>query len=267
MTIKKSLKINDYESFNWQGFKTLYIKEIKRFMNVATQTLLAPAITTLLFYGIFAISLGRGSLMIEGYSFSEFLAPGLICMSMLQNSFANTSSSILISKVQGNIVDILMPPLSESELTLAFALGGVSRGIMVGLTVAFTIYLIVPIKIYSFFYILFFTFFSSLFLSLLGIFCGVWSQKFDHMAALTNFVITPLTFLSGTFYSINKLPEIWQIFAQFNPFFYMIDGFRYGFLGISDGNIYIGMIILCLGNILAILFCMHMFKKGYRLRS
>ena len=138
---------------------------------------------------------------------------------------------------------------------------------MGGITVAFAIYLIVPIKIYSFLYILFFTLLSSLFLSLLGIFCGVWSQKFDHMAALTNFVITPLTFLSGTFYSINKLPETWQIFAQFNPFFYMIDGFRYGFLGISDGNIYIGMIILCLGNILAILFCMHMFKKGYRLRS
>ena len=267
MTIKKSLKVRDYESFNWEGFKTLYFKEVKRFMNVATQTLLAPAITTLLFYGIFAIALGRGSFMVDVYSFSEFLAPGLICMSMLQNSFANTSSSILISKVQGNIVDILMPPLSESELTLAYALGGATRGLIVGIVVAITVYLIVPLNIHSIFHILYFSILSSLLLSLLGIFCGVWSQKFDHMAALTNFVITPLTFLSGTFYSINKLPEVWQVFAQFNPFFYMIDGFRFGFLGIKDGNIFIGMIILALGNIFALTFCMFMFKKGYRLRS
>lgn len=267
MTIKKSIKIRDYEGFNWVGFFTLYSKEVKRFMNVGTQTLLAPAITTLLFYGIFAISLGRDSIKIGSFSFSEFLAPGLICMAILQNSFANTSSSILISKVQGNIVDILMPPLSELELTLAFTLGGITRGLIVGIVVGLTIYLFVPVTIHSISHILYFSISSSLFLSLLGIFCGVWSEKFDHMAALTNFVITPLTFLSGTFYSIKKLPESWQIFAQFNPFFYMIDGLRYGFLGIHDGKILLGILILALGNIILISSCMLMFNKGYRLRN
>ena len=188
-------------------------------------------------------------------------------MAILQNSFANTSSSILISKVQGNIVDILMPPLSQSELTIAFALGGVTRGLMVGIVVAVTIYCFVSINIHSWFYILFFSVSSALFLSLLGIFCGVWSQKFDHMAALTNFVITPLTFLSGTFYSISNLDVVWQNIAMFNPFFYMIDGFRYGFLGINDGSLQVGVLFLILGNLLAIFLCMLMFKKGYRLKN
>ncbi len=265
--MKKKKYVKDFSGFNWIGFFTLYSKEIKRFLNVGTQTLIAPAVTTLLFYGIFSIALGRNSLKINTLNFSEFLAPGLVCMAILQNAFANTSSSILISKVQGNIVDILMPPLSASELTFAFALGGITRGLIVGLVVAFTIYFFVPIKIYSIVYILYFSFSSALFLSLLGIFCGVWSQKFDHMAALTNFVITPLTFLSGTFYSINRLPEFWQQFALFNPFFYMIDGLRYGFLGINDGNLTVGIISLFIGNIVSIYFCMLMFKKGYRLKS
>ena len=264
---KKEIYIKDYSRFNWVGFYTLYNKEIKRFLNVGTQTLIAPAVTTLLFYMVFTIALGREAIKINSYDFSEFLAPGLICMSILQNSFANTSSSILISKVQGNIVDILMPPLSETELTWAFALGGITRGLVVGVIVAITIYLLVPLKIYSLFCILYFSISSALLLSLLGIFCGVWSQKFDHMAALTNFVITPLTFLSGTFYSISKLPETWQFVAYFNPFFYMIDGFRYGFLGVNDGNINIGIVFLFIGNITAILICMRIFKKGYRLKS
>ena len=264
---KKEIYIKDYTRFNWVGFYTLYNKEIKRFLNVGTQTLIAPAVTTLLFYMVFTIALGREAIKINSYDFSEFLAPGLICMAILQNSFANTSSSILISKVQGNIVDILMPPLSETELTWAFALGGITRGIVVGVIVAITIYLLVPLKIYSLFCILYFSISSALLLSLLGIFCGVWSQKFDHMAALTNFVITPLTFLSGTFYSISKLPETWQFVAYFNPFFYMIDGFRYGFLGVNDGNINIGIVLLCMGNITAIIICMRIFKRGYRLKG
>ena len=264
---KKEIYIKDYSGFNWTGFFTLYNKEIKRFLNVGTQTLIAPAVTTLLFYMIFTIALGRGTIQINSYDFSEFLAPGLICMAILQNAFANTSSSILISKVQGNIVDILMPPLSETELTYAFALGGITRGLLVGVIVAITIYLIVPLKIYSLFCILYFSISSALFLSLLGIFCGVWSQKFDHMAALTNFVITPLTFLSGTFYSISKLPETWQFLAYLNPFFYMIDGFRYGFLGENDGNIVIGVTFLFIGNITSIIICMRIFRKGYRLKN
>ena len=267
MKSSNNLKIKNYDGFNWVGFYTLYRKEIKRFFNVSTQTLLAPAITTVLFYIIFTIALGRNLVQINSVSFSEFLAPGLICMAALQNAFANTSSSLLISKVQGNIVDILMPPMSEVELTLAFSLGGITRGIVVGFVVALTIYTFVPIGIYSFFHIIYFALSSTMFLSLLGIFCGVWSQKFDHMAGITNFVITPLTFLSGTFYSINSLPELWQKIALFNPIFYMIDGLRYGFLGINDGNIYTGMLMLAIFNLIAISICMLVFKKGYRLRS
>lgn len=267
MIKKKDFYIKDFSTFNWVGFYTLYKKEIQRFYSVATQTLLAPAITTLLFYGIFSIALGRNLVLINNVVFSEFLAPGLICMAILQNAFANTSSSILISKVQGNIVDILMPPLSELELTYAYALGGISRGLLVGIFVAVIIYFIVPLKIHSIFHIIFYGLMSSLFLSLLGIFCGVWSQKFDHMAAITNFLITPLTFLSGTFYSINSLPDFWQNIALFNPFFYMIDGFRFGFLGINDGNVVLGMLILSFANLSSLFICLIMFKKGYRLKN
>ena len=168
-------------------------------------------------------------------------------MAILQNSFANTSSSILISKVQGNIVDILMPPVSEKELILAYSLGGITRGILVGIVVAFTIYLFVPGSIFSIFHI--------------------WAEKFDHMAAITNFVIVPLTFLSGTFYSVLNLPVFWQNFTYINPFFYMIDGFRYGILGINDSNIISGMIILTLANIVSLILCMYIFKSGYKLKT
>jgi len=206
--------------------------------------------------------------MIKGsHSYTEFLAPGLICMSIMQNAFANTSSSILISKVQGNIVDVLMPPISELELTFSYSLGGVTRGLLVGLSVAFSIYLIVPVEIYNIGIIIFFAISSSLFLSLLGILCGIWAKKFDHMASITNFVILPLTFLSGTFYTIDRLPEFWRFLAKWNPFFYMIDGFRYGFIGQGDSNLFVGCVILLVSNFSLLLITIYIFKKGYGLRS
>ena len=260
-------EIKDFKGFNWSGLQTLYIKEVKRFLNVFAQTVLAPAITTLLFYIIFTISVDREYLSGEGYNFSEFLAPGLICMAIMQNAFANTSSSILISKVQGNIVDILMTPLTEYELTFSYSLGGVTRGLLVGLSVTLAIIFIVPLKIFNIFIVLYFAFFSSLLLSLLGILCGIWAKKFDHMASITNFVILPLTFLSGTFYSVSRLPEVWHFFANWNPFFYIIDGFRFGFIGESDSNIMMGMIILGFFNSFFLLFTIHVFKKGYGLRT
>ena len=267
MKLKKKIKIRSYKEFNYIGFFTLYKKEIKRFLNVGMQTLLAPAVTTLLFYIIFTIALGRGFFEIKNISFSEYLAPGLICMAILQNAFANTSSSILISKVQGNIVDILMPPLSEIELTAGYVLGGITRGILVGFFVAIMIYFIVPLSVYDLPLLFFYSFLSASFLSFLGIICGVCSLKFDHMAAITNFVITPLTFLSGTFYSIENLPDLWQKIALFNPFFYMIDGFRFSLIGVNDSNIFLGIVILTLGNILCLIICMKIFKYGYKLKS
>ena len=260
-------KVKSFKGFNWIGFYTLYSKEVRRFLNVFAQTVLAPAITTLLFYIIFTISVDRSYLSTESFTFSQFLAPGLVCMSIMQNAFANTSSSILISKVQGNIVDVLMPPLSEYELTLSYSLGGVTRGLLVGLSVSIVIYLIVPIQITNLFIIIYFALFSSLLLSLLGILCGIWAKKFDHMASVTNFIILPLTFLSGTFYSIERLPEDWRFFAYLNPFFYIIDGFRYGFVGVSDSNISLGIFILAMANLTFLILTIYIFKKGYGLRN
>ncbi|MAR63745.1 MAG: multidrug ABC transporter permease [Rickettsiales bacterium] len=260
-------KVKSFKGFNWIGFYTLYSKEVRRFLNVFAQTVLAPAITTLLFYIIFTISVDRSYLSTESFTFSQFLAPGLVCMSIMQNAFANTSSSILISKVQGNIVDVLMPPLSEYELTFSYSLGGVTRGLLVGLSVSIVIYLIVPIQITNLFIIIYFALFSSLLLSLLGILCGIWAKKFDHMASVTNFIILPLTFLSGTFYSIERLPEDWRFFAYLNPFFYIIDGFRYGFVGVSDSNISLGIFILAIANLIFLILTIYIFKKGYGLRN
>ena len=260
-------KLKNFKGFNWIGFFTLYLKEVKRFFNVFAQTIIAPGITTLLFYIIFSLSIDRNYLNTEHYTFSEFLAPGLICMAIMQNSFANTSSSILISKVQGNIVDVLMPPLSELELTFSYALGGITRGILVGLSILIMIYFTIEIKFTNLFYIFYFGFFSSLLLSLMGILCGIWSKKFDHMASITNFVILPLTFLSGTFYSIDRLPEFWHFLAHWNPFFYMIDGFRYGFIGYSDSNLNFGITILGVANIFFLFITIYIFKKGYGLRN
>ena len=260
-------KVKSFKGFNWIGFYTLYSKEVRRFLNVFAQTVLAPAITTLLFYIIFTISVDRSYLSTESFTFSQFLAPGLVCMSIMQNAFANTSSSILISKVQGNIVDVLMPPLSEYELTFSYSLGGVTRGLLVGLSVSIVIYLIVPIQITNLFIIIYFALFSSLLLSLLGILCGIWAKKFDHMASVTNFIILPLTFLSGTFYSIERLPEDWRFFAYLNPFFYIIDGFRYGFVGVSDSNISLGIFILAMANLIFLILTIYIFRKGYGLRN
>ena len=260
-------KIRSFKGFNWMGFFTLYKKEVLRFFNVFAQTILAPAFTTILFYLILTLSIEREFLVNNNYSYSEFLAPGLICMAIMQNAFANTSSSILISKVQGNIVDVLMPPMSELELTFSYSLGGITRGILVGISVFILINIFVTIEIDNFLLITFFGITSASLLSLLGILCGIWAKKFDHMASITNFVILPLTFLSGTFYTIDRLPDIWKFLAIWNPFFYIIDGFRYGFLGQGESNLIIGCAIMIISNLFFIIITIYVFKKGYGLRS
>jgi ABC-2 type transport system permease protein len=188
-------------------------------------------------------------------------------MAIAQNAFGNTSSSIVVAKIQGNIVDTLMPPFSADELTLAIALGGVTRGIAVGLCVAIAMSLFIPGNLHNVGFIIFHGFMAALMLSLLGLMGGIWSVKFDHIAAVTNFVVTPLSFLSGTFYSIQRLPEIAQTIAHFNPFFYMIDGFRYGFIGASDTEPMLGLVVMTGINIIFWLICRYMFKTGYKLRA
>ena len=160
-----------------------------------------------------------------------------------------------------------MTPLSELELTFSYSLGGITRGLLVGLSVSIVIFFVVPIKIYNIYIICYFAFFSSMLLALLGILCGIWAKKFDHMASVTNFIILPLTFLSGTFYSIERLPEDWRFFAYLNPFFYIIDGFRYGFVGVSDSNISLGIFILAMANLIFLILTIYIFKKGYGLRN
>ncbi len=252
---------------NWRGLWTLYMKEVRRFLNVFTQTLLAPMVTTLLFLAIFALALGGAGREVDGVPYTLFLAPGLIMMTLMQNSFANTSSSIVIAKVQGNIVDVLMPPLSAGELTLGIAGGGVTRGVLVGCVAGLAMSIFLPIRIHDPLTLAYHAVNGALMLSLLGLIGGIWAEKFDHIAAVTNFVITPFSFLSGTFYSIERLPADWQFIAHFNPFFYLIDGFRYGFIGRADGSVLVGYAVV-LGVNVALWAVVHrMFATGYRLKD
>ena len=246
---------------------TLYVKEVRRFAKVATQTVIAPVVTTLLFLAIFALALGGATREVGGVPFAQFLAPGLVMMAMVQNAFANTSSSLLISKIQGNIVDVVMPPLSAGELTLAFAAGGVTRGMAVGLAVALAMAVFVPMEVQHPFLVLFHAFAASLMLSLVGLLAGIWAEKFDQMAAITNFVITPFAFLSGTFYSVERLPEFWRVAAHFDPFFYMIDGFRYGFIGHADASLALGAAVLIAADILLWALVYAWFRRGYKLKA
>lgn len=255
------------EGVNIIGLVTLVQREVGRFLNVYTQTILAPMATTLMFYTVFALAFGGLAKEINGISYMAFITPGLIMMTMAQNAFANTSSSLIISKVQGNIVDVLMPPLSAAELYWGYAVGAICRGLTVGFFTTVLLAVFAPIQIYSILAILAFAFLGSMMLGTLGIIGGIWSEKFDHIAAVTNFVVTPLTFLSGTFYSIDMMPELWQGIALFNPFYYMIDGFRYGFTGLGAGHVVIGLIVLTVINVILAFISYKMIKMGYKIKS
>tara|TARA_R110000868_G_scaffold5138_4_gene31770 strand:- start:17989 stop:18801 length:813 start_codon:yes stop_codon:yes gene_type:complete len=252
---------------NGLGLWTLYKKEVRRFLKVMTQTVLAPVATTLLYMTVFSVALGSGRAAVNGVSFVEFLAPGLILMGLLNNAFANTSSSILVSKVQGNAVDFLMPPLSALELEIAFIGGAVTRGLLVALVTALTLVPFVDVIPVHYWAVAYFGIGSAAMLGMIGILGGLWAEKFDHMAAVTTFVITPLTFLSGTFYSISRLPEPIRLISQFNPFFYMIDGFRYGFTGFADGSVTVGVILVGVINIVLAVVCYLLLRAGWRLKT
>jgi ABC-2 type transport system permease protein len=251
---------------NWLGLWTLYLKEVRRFAKVATQTIVSPLVTTLLYLVIFSLALGRSLPQLGGVTYAQFLMPGLIMMAMAQNAFANTSSSLVISKVQGNIVDLLMPPLSAGELTMGMAAGGLTRGLAVGITSSVVLRIFLPFEIHDWFFVAFNAVTASLMLSFLGILAGLWAEKFDQMAAVTNFIITPLSFLSGAFYSTDRLPDFRRHIAHLNPFFYMIDGFRYGFIGHADGSLPVGMAVLAGADLLLGLAIWRLIARGYKLR-
>jgi len=257
---------------NWLGLWTLTQKEVRRFMKVAFQTIVAPLISTVLFLVVFMQAFGASRASVNGVPYAEFLAPGLVMMAILTNAFANSASSLIIGKVQGSIVDVLMPPLSASELTVAFIVGAAARGLLVGAVTAgtcaaFMAFSSTPMKFEAPIAILYFAIAASVMFGALGILGGVWAEKFDQMAAVTNFVITPLTFLSGTFYSIKNLPEPFLTISHYNPVFYLIDGFRYGFTGAHEISPMAGFGVTMTINAALALACYFLLKSGFRLKS
>jgi len=252
---------------NWIGFWTLYKKEVLRFLIVLIQTIISPLVTSLLFLMVLSVAIGNDRGDILGFPFITFLAPGLIAMQVIQQSFSHSSSSIMIGKIQGNIVDILYAPLTAGEITLAIIFASCTRSVLIAAFSIVVFSFIIEMHYYNFLYIFIFSFLGSFILGAIGIIIGLWSEKFDHMASATNFIIVPLSFLSGTFYSIERLPEFLQQISQINPFFYIIDGFRYGFLGTSDGSIMTGLIYLFILSFLTWFIAFILFKKGYKIKS
>ena len=236
-------------------------------MAVWQQTLLSPLVSSLLFLSVLSLALGNNRGDVLGYPFITFLAPGLIAMSILTQSFSHSVSSLMIGKIQGNIVDMLYAPLSAFEVSMAIILAAITRSLLIAIISIIVFSLIVKIPINNIFYILIFGFLSSFILGSLGFITGLWAEKFDHTATVTNFIITPLSFLSGVFYSIDKLPNFFQIISHLNPFFYMIDGFRYGFLGTSDGSINFGIVYLVILSFVMWFIAFYLYKKGYKIKS
>lgn len=256
------------------GLWSLYIKEVRRFLKVQTQTIWAPAITTLLFLVIFSVALGRSGREVLGVNFATFVAPGLIVMGMMQNAFANSSFSLLAGKIQGTIIDYLMPPLSEGELMGGIIAAAVTRAVLVGLAVALAMAFWpgVDLSVAHGWAVVWFGLMGSVMLALLGLLTSIWAEKFDHNAAVTNFVVAPLALLSGTFYVISNLTEIFQHISRLNPFFYVISGFRYGFLGRSDiGSTDLAVSHAALGllifNIVLGAVTYRLLKSGWKLKD
>ena len=254
---------------NWGGLRTLYIKEVKRFFKVQMQTVWAPAITTLLYLVIFTVALGRSGRTVLGVPFADFIAPGLIVMAMLQNAFANASFSLLVGKMQGTIVDYLMPPLSTGELIAGLVGAAVTRAVLVGCAVWLVMlpWPGVHVAIVNPLSVLWFGLTGSLMLSLMGLLTSIWADKFDHSAVVTNFVVAPLSLLSGTFYAVDQLSPAFRTISHANPFFYIISGFRHGFLGVSDSPIMVGAIALLAINVALFAGCYALIRSGWKIKN
>ena len=267
--ITKKYKIGKrrFGLINWTGAWTLYQKEVLRFLNVWIQTIFSPLTSSLLFLLVLSLAIGSDRGEVLGVPFITFLAPGLIAMQVIQQSFSHSSSTFMIGKIQGNIVDLLYAPLSAAEVTLSISLAAATRSIMIAIISIITFYLLIDMQIQYFFLLALFTFLTSFILGNIGIISGLWAEKFDHQATVTNFIIVPLSFLSGTFYSIERLPDFLQIISKVNPFFYMIDGFRYCFIGTSDGSIFVGIIYLSILSLISWFTAYYLYKKGYKIKS
>ncbi len=256
-----------YAGVNWLGFWTLYEKEVRRFAKIPMQTVLAPLMMSLLYMLVFGVATKGARPPVHGILYTEFVAPGLVMMNVLNNAFANSSSSILQSKMMGLSSDFLTPPLSSIEQSMAFILGSASRGIVVGLVTLATVWWFAGSHLAHPWAAVWFMVSASVIMGELGVLAGLWSQKWDEMAMVQNFVVMPLTFLSGTFYTVDRLPEPFRTASHFNPFFYLIDGFRYGFIGITDGNLAAGVISSAFLSVALGVWSWWLFWKGYRLKT
>tara|TARA_Y100000590_G_C15522784_1_gene940030 strand:- start:213 stop:1022 length:810 start_codon:yes stop_codon:yes gene_type:complete len=252
---------------NWVGAYTLYIKETLRFLSVFGQTIVGPIITSILFLLVISLAIGENRQNVLGVEFIIFLAPGLIAMQIIQQAFSHSSSSLLMGKIMGNIVDMIGAPLSASEVTLAIILASITRAIMISVISVIIFSLVIEIKINNYLIFLTYLIISSFIMGAAGFIAGLWADKFDHMATVTNFIIVPLSFLSGTFYSVERLPNFLITISSYNPFFHMIDGFRYSFINSMDGSIKFGLTYLIILSILMWIIAYTLYKKGYKIKS
>lgn len=266
-----SLERREYGLLNWMGLRTLYLKEVKRFWRIAPQTILAPIISNLLFMTVFVLAFAQTRGIGEGAAtddFVVFLAPGLVMLGILNNASSNSSSSIMTGKLMGSINDVLMTPLSYIELALGYIGGAASRGVLVAFVTAIALSIfftpLIPVKLWA---VLYFGLSAAVMLGMVGILSGMWAEKFDQLAVVNQFIILPLSYLSGTFYHIDILPPLFYKLSLFNPLFYLIDGFRYGFLGESDGNIMIGVALTAVINLCLLIAVLTAFKRGWRIKS
>lgn len=256
-----------YDGMNWIGVWTLYLREVRRFWKVGAQTVAAPVVTTLLYMLVFVVALQGARPPLQGTPFADFVAPGLIMMAMLNNAFANASSSLIQAKIMGTSTDFLTPPLSPLELTIGFSLGAATRGLAVGAVTAICVLPFARLGVANILAVVWFGLIASLLMGMTGVLAGLWSEKFDHLSAVQNFAVMPMTFLSGTFYRVENLPEPFATLSRWNPFFYLIDGFRYGFIGQAEGSLMVGVILSAGLTVAMAVACWAVFRSGWRLKS
>ena len=252
---------------NWVGAYSLYAKETLRFLNVFGQTIIGPIVTAILFLLVISLAIGNERSDVLGVPFIEFLAPGLIAMQVIQQAFSHSSSSLLMGKVMGNIVDLIGAPLSAGEVSLSIIFAAVTRTLIISIISIIIFSLIIEIEIKNYVVFILYLFLSSFIMGAAGFIAGLWADKFDHMATVTNFIIVPLSFLSGTFYSVDRLPELLKTLSYYNPFFHMIDGFRYSFINNMDGSITFGLMYLTILSIIIWYIAYLLYKKGYKIKS
>ena len=254
-------------NINWIGIGSLILKENLRYLTVAGQTIVGPIITSILFLVVINMAVGDDRANVLGVEFISFLAPGLIAMQIISQAFAHSSSSILMGKIMGNIFDLIGAPLSPAEVTLSIISASVSRGIIICFLSIITFSLFLEIEVKNYYFLITYLFLSTFILGAVGFIAGLWAEKFDNMATVTNFIVMPLSFLSGTFYSVERLPEFLKVLSFYNPFFHMIDGLRFSMIGISDGSTTFGLIYLLVLNLLLWWTAYYLYKIGYKIKT